>query len=58
MTPRAVLACPGRGSYAAAALGSLPFDHPWVQRAEQLPAGSCDLRPSSSTSIARRRFGP
>jgi acyl transferase domain-containing protein len=38
MTPRAVLACPGRGSYAAAALGSLPIDHPWVQRAEQLRA--------------------
>ena len=38
MTPRAVLACPGRGSYAAASLGSLPIDHPWVQRAEQLRA--------------------
>jgi [acyl-carrier-protein] S-malonyltransferase len=39
MTPRAVLACPGRGSYAAASLGSLRADHPWVLRAEQLRAG-------------------
>lgn len=39
MRPRAVLACPGRGSYAAAALGSLPPEHPWVIRAEQLRAG-------------------
>jgi len=38
MTPRAVLACPGRGSYAAASLGSLPPEHPWVVRAEQLRA--------------------
>jgi acyl transferase domain-containing protein len=39
MSGRAVLACPGRGSYAAASLGSLPADHPWVVRAEQLRAG-------------------
>jgi len=39
MTLRAVLACPGRGSYAAASLGSLPAEHPWVVRAEQLRAG-------------------
>jgi [acyl-carrier-protein] S-malonyltransferase len=39
MTQRAVLACPGRGSYAAASLGSLKADHPWVVRAEQLRAG-------------------
>ena len=38
MTQRAVLACPGRGSYAAASLGSLQPDHPWVLRAEQLRA--------------------
>ncbi|MEP6807892.1 MAG: ACP S-malonyltransferase [Chloroflexota bacterium] len=38
MTPRAVLACPGRGSYAAASLRSLPGDHPWIIRAEQLRA--------------------
>jgi len=39
MTQRAVLACPGRGSYAAASLNSLKADHPWVVRAEQLRAG-------------------
>jgi acyl transferase domain-containing protein len=39
VTQRAVLACPGRGSYAAASLGSLKADHPWVIRAEQLRAG-------------------
>ena len=41
---RAVLVCPGRGSYAAASLGSLQADHPWVQRAEQLRA-TYDLEP-------------
>ena len=39
MTQRAVLACPGRGSYASPSLGSLKADHPWVVRAEQLRAG-------------------
>jgi [acyl-carrier-protein] S-malonyltransferase len=34
--PRAVVACPGRGAYTAASLGSLPADHPAVARAEQL----------------------
>jgi acyl transferase domain-containing protein len=34
--PRAVIVCPGRGSYTAASLGSLPPDHPIVRRAEQL----------------------
>lgn len=38
MSLRAVLACPGRGAYAAASLGSLPIDDPWVIRAEQLRA--------------------
>ena len=33
---RAVVACPGRGSYTAASLGSLPADHPGVVRAEVL----------------------
>jgi acyl transferase domain-containing protein len=36
---RAVIVCPGRGAYTAAALGSLPADHPLVQRAEVLRAG-------------------
>ncbi len=39
VTQRAVLACPGRGSYTAASLGSLKAEHPWVVRAEQLRAG-------------------
>ena len=34
--PRAVVACPGRGAYTAASLGSLPAEHPAVVRAEQL----------------------
>jgi len=33
---RAVLACPGRGSYAAASLHSLPGDHRWVVAAEKI----------------------
>ncbi len=41
---RAVLVCPGRGSYAAGSLGSLPVDHPLVQRAEELRA-RYDLEP-------------
>jgi malonyl CoA-acyl carrier protein transacylase len=35
---RAGLVCPGRGSYTAASLGSLPLDHPFVARAEELRA--------------------
>ncbi|HET6381539.1 MAG TPA: ACP S-malonyltransferase [candidate division Zixibacteria bacterium] len=37
--PRAVIACPGRGSYTSASLGSLPADDPLVRRAEELRAG-------------------
>jgi malonyl CoA-acyl carrier protein transacylase len=33
---RALLACPGRGSYTAASLGSLPAGHPWVEQADAL----------------------
>ncbi|HLE58363.1 MAG TPA: ACP S-malonyltransferase [Candidatus Limnocylindria bacterium] len=33
---RAVLVCPGRGSYTRTSLGSLPGEHPLVQRAEAL----------------------
>jgi acyl transferase domain-containing protein len=36
--PRAVLVLPGRGSYAATSLGTLPADHPLVARAEALRA--------------------
>ncbi len=56
MSDRAVLACPGRGSYSAASLGSLPADHPWVVRAEQLRAGY-DLEPLLSLDRAER-FDP
>jgi [acyl-carrier-protein] S-malonyltransferase len=56
VSPRAVLACPGRGSYAAASLGSLPMDHPWVQRAEQLRA-SYGLEPLLDLDRAER-FDP
>lgn len=33
---RAVLLCPGRGSYTEKSLKSLPPEHPWVVRAEEL----------------------
>ncbi len=36
--PRAVVLCPGRGSYTESSLGSLPADHPWVAEAEELRA--------------------
>lgn len=42
--PRAALICPGRGSYTSASLGTLPVNHPLVQRAEELRAGY-DLEP-------------
>jgi [acyl-carrier-protein] S-malonyltransferase len=42
--PRAVIACAGRGAYGAGSLGSLPRDHPAVQRADVLREGY-DLEP-------------
>lgn len=54
--PRAALVCPGRGSYTSASLGSLPADHPLVQRAEELRAGY-DLEPLLSLDGAER-FDP
>jgi malonyl CoA-acyl carrier protein transacylase len=36
--PRAVLVLPGRGAYTAVSLGSLPAEHPFVQRTEALRA--------------------
>jgi [acyl-carrier-protein] S-malonyltransferase len=33
---RALLLCPGRGSYTEKSLRSLPPEHPWVRRAEEL----------------------
>lgn len=35
---RAAVAFPGRGSYGPGSLGSLPPDHPWVARADELRA--------------------
>jgi [acyl-carrier-protein] S-malonyltransferase len=35
---RAVIVCPGRGAYTAASLGSLPAEHPAIERAEELRA--------------------
>lgn len=35
---RVAILCPGRGSYAEAQLGSLPAEHPWVTRADELRA--------------------
>lgn len=37
---RAVLLCPGRGSYTEKSLRSLPPEHPWVARAEELRRGA------------------
>jgi [acyl-carrier-protein] S-malonyltransferase len=56
MTERAVLACPGRGSYSSISLGSLPDNHPWVVRAEQLRA-EYKLEPLLSLDRAPR-FDP
>lgn len=36
---RAAILCPGRGSYTERSLRSLPDDHAWVRRAEELRAG-------------------
>jgi malonyl CoA-acyl carrier protein transacylase len=33
---RAAILCPGRGSYTEKTLGSLPLEHPWVWRADEL----------------------
>lgn len=33
---RIAIVCPGRGSYAEAELGSLPREHPWLARADEL----------------------
>jgi [acyl-carrier-protein] S-malonyltransferase len=36
---RVAILCPGRGSYTEKTLRSLPEDHPWIERAEELRAG-------------------
>lgn len=53
---RAALVCPGRGSYTAASLGSLPPEHPLVGRAEELRA-RYDLEPLLALDAADR-FDP
>lgn len=53
---RAGLICPGRGSYTAASLGSLPPDHPFVARAEELRA-RYDLEPLLALD-GSERFDP
>jgi [acyl-carrier-protein] S-malonyltransferase len=35
---RVAILCPGRGSYTEKSLGSLPRDHAWVRRADELRA--------------------
>jgi [acyl-carrier-protein] S-malonyltransferase len=37
---RAAVAFPGRGSYGPPSLGSLPAEHPWVRRADELRAAA------------------
>lgn len=53
---RAAVAFPGRGSYGPGSLGSLPRDHPWVGRADELRA-STGL-PALSTIDGAERFTP
>ncbi|HEX6129801.1 MAG TPA: ACP S-malonyltransferase [Candidatus Limnocylindria bacterium] len=50
---RAGLVFPGRGSYTAASLGTLPADHPLVERAEELRA-RYDLEPLLALDGAER----
>ena len=51
---RAIVAFPGRGAYAASALGSLPPGHAWVRRADELRSGAG--LPSLSDIDASDRF--
>ena len=53
---RAAVVFPGRGSYAAASLGSLPARHDWVVRADEL-RGEAGLA-ALSTIDAAERFDP
>lgn len=53
---RAAVAFPGRGSYGPASLRSLPSDHPWVARADEL-RGEAGL-PALSAIDAAERFTP
>jgi [acyl-carrier-protein] S-malonyltransferase len=53
---RVVLACPGRGAYGPAALGSLPREHPWLDAAHELRSGLG--LPSLSELDAAASFDP
>ncbi|MGH2381892.1 MAG: hypothetical protein ACRDG7_11825 [Candidatus Limnocylindria bacterium] len=53
---RAAVAFPARGSYGPASLGSLPPDHPWLRRADQL-RGEYGL-PALSALDAAGHFDP
>jgi [acyl-carrier-protein] S-malonyltransferase len=53
---RAVLVLPGRGAYTGASLGTLPADHPLVDRADELRA-TYDLPPLRELDAAER-FDP
>jgi hypothetical protein len=53
---RAAVAFPGRGSYGPGSLGSLPADHPWVRRADELRA-EASLPPLTAVDGAER-FAP
>jgi malonyl CoA-acyl carrier protein transacylase len=50
---RVAILCPGRGSYTEKSLGSLPPDHAWVRRADELRAG-LGLEPLSALDGAVR----
>ena len=54
---RAVLVCPGRGSYTEAAMGTIPADHPNVQAAEEIRKGY-DLPPLLELDPGGGGFGP
>ena len=53
---RAAVAFPGRGSYGSGSLGSLPAEHPWVRRADELRA-TAGLQALSEVD-ATERFTP
>ncbi len=53
---RAAVAFPGRGAYGPPSLGTLPADHPWVRRADELREGM-GLEPLSAIDRADR-FDP
>ena len=57
LVTRAVVVCPGRGSYTESSLGCLPAGHPLVQRAEELRA-ALGLEPLLAISTGRRASSP